>query len=71
MISPDEPTWDYITIQIRDCDLETARATDAGASIVYPPRTSGSVARYSIVADPFGNLIELSQRASLTGPLPE
>lgn len=63
-------TWDYLTVQIFDCDSETAIAESAGATVVYPPKTSGKVARYSIVADPFGNLIELSQRASLTGPLP-
>lgn len=63
-------TWDYLTIQVFDCDAETARAVDAGASVLFPPRTAGTVARYSIVADPFGNAIELSQRASLTGPLP-
>ncbi|MHB8576260.1 MAG: VOC family protein [Dehalococcoidia bacterium] len=35
-----------------------------------PPVTLGSVARISFIRDPDGNWIEVSQRASLTGPLP-
>jgi len=35
-----------------------------------PPITLGKIARVSFVRDPDGNWIELSQRASLTGPLP-
>ncbi len=62
--------WTYLTVQVRDCDAETAAAVAGGASVVRPPRTSGEVARFSMVADPWGNQIELSQRASLTGPLP-
>ena len=34
------------------------------------PVTLGDVARFSMVADPWGNQLEISQRASLTGPLP-
>src|SRR6204780_4946997 len=35
-----------------------------------PPMTLGSVARISMIRDPDGNFIEISQRASLTGPIP-
>jgi lactoylglutathione lyase len=35
-----------------------------------PPLTLGATARISFVRDPDGNWIEISQRASLTGPLP-
>lgn len=62
--------WTYLTAQVWDCDQETEEAANAGAVVVRPPRTYGEVARFSMVADPFGNLVELSQRASLTGPLP-
>lgn len=62
--------WTYLTVQIHDCDAETEAACSGGATLVQAPVTFGDVARFSIVADPFGNQLELSQRASLTGPLP-
>ncbi len=34
------------------------------------PLTLGKVARISMIRDPDGNFIEISQRASLTGPIP-
>ena len=63
-------SWAYFTVQIRDCDAETERAVAHGARVERPPRTYGETARFSMVTDPDGNLFELSQRASLTGPLP-
>lgn len=69
-VPPSTRGWTYLTAQIRDCDAETAAAVAGGASVVRPPRTHGEVARFSMVADSWGNQIELSQRASLTGPLP-
>ena len=55
-------------------DVSAAAATDAavggGAALSISPITLGDVARFSMIADPFGNLLELSQRASLTGPRP-
>jgi catechol 2,3-dioxygenase-like lactoylglutathione lyase family enzyme len=33
--------------------------------------TLGETARISFIRDPDGNWIEISQRASLTGPLPD
>jgi hypothetical protein len=34
------------------------------------PVTLGTVARISFIRDPDGDFIEISQRASLTGPIP-
>ncbi len=62
--------WTYLTVQIHDCDAETAAALAGGATLGQPAITMGEVARFSMVADPWGNQLELSQRASLTGPLP-
>ena len=63
--------WLYLTVQVRDCDAETARVEAAGGKVVVMPRNLGEVARMSMVADPDGNLLEISQRAFLTGPLPK
>ena len=63
--------WAYWTVQVRDCDAEVARVEALGASIVTRPRNLGEVARMAMVGDPDGNPLEISQRASLTGPLPE
>jgi len=60
----------YFTIQIRDVDREHAAIVARGGREGRPPITLGTVARVSFVRDPDGNWIELSQRASLTGPLP-
>lgn len=62
--------WTYLTVQIHDCDHETAVAIERGATLAHPAVTMGEVARFSMIADPWGNQLELSQRASLTGPLP-
>ena len=62
--------WTYLTAQVWDCDAETAAAEAGGAVVTRAPHTYGEVARFSMVADAFGNHVELSQRASLTGPLP-
>lgn len=62
--------WLYLTVQIRDCDAETARIEAAGGEVVVRPMNLGAVARMSMVRDPDGNLLEISQRAQWTGPLP-
>lgn len=59
----------YLTIQIFDCEAEHARILAAGGREGMPPRRMGDVAIFSMVMDPAGNWIEISQRASLTGPL--
>ncbi len=62
--------WLYLTVQIRDCDAETARVEDLGGEVAVRPMNLGEVARMAMVRDPDGNLLEISQRAQLTGPLP-
>ena len=59
----------YMTIQVRDCDREHRRFMSMGVWEGAAPITLGEVARISFVRDPDGNFIEISQRASLTGPL--
>lgn len=62
--------WTYLTVQVRDCDAEVARLEGLGASLATRPRNLGQVARMAMIRDPDGNLLEVSQRASLVGPLP-
>jgi lactoylglutathione lyase len=61
----------YITIQVKNCDAEHQRFLEMGVWEGAPPVTLGKVARISFIRDPDGNWIEISQRASLTGALPE
>lgn len=75
--SPDAPSdagmagrgWRYITFQIFKVDDEHARVLAAGGREAMPPTTLGTTARISMVRDPDGNWIELSQRASLVGAI--
>ena len=60
----------YCTLQVWDADAEYRRCVAAGARPGREPFTHGDVARYGFIRDPDGNWIELSQRASLTGPIP-
>ncbi len=60
----------YITVQVRDCDREHRRLMSMGVWEGAAPLTLGNVARISMIRDPDGNFIEISQRASLTGPIP-
>lgn len=59
----------YFTIQVFDCRREHARILEAGGSEGLAPRQLGEVAVISMVRDPGGNWIEISQRGSLTGAL--
>jgi catechol 2,3-dioxygenase-like lactoylglutathione lyase family enzyme len=61
----------YITVQVRDCDAEHRRFMSMDVWEGSAPMTLGEVARISFIRDPDGNFIEISQRASLTGPLPK
>jgi catechol 2,3-dioxygenase-like lactoylglutathione lyase family enzyme len=61
----------YFTIQVRDCSATFAHAIANGAWEGSRPVTLGEVARICFIRDPDGNWIEISQRASLTGPLPK
>ena len=60
----------YITVQVRDVDTEHRRLMSMGVWEGAAPVTLGAVARISFIRDPDGNFIEISQRASLTGPIP-
>jgi catechol 2,3-dioxygenase-like lactoylglutathione lyase family enzyme len=70
-----EATWiargyRYLTIQVREVDREHRQILARGGREGRAPLNVGDVARISFVRDPDGNWIEISQRASLTGPLP-
>jgi catechol 2,3-dioxygenase-like lactoylglutathione lyase family enzyme len=60
----------YVTVQVRDVDAEHRRFMSMGVWEGAAPVTLGAVARISFIRDPDGNFIEISQRASLTGPIP-
>jgi lactoylglutathione lyase len=60
----------YLTIQVWDCDAEYQGILARGGADGRAPITLGATARFGFVRDPDGNWIEISQRASLTGPLP-
>lgn len=59
--------WNYLTVQVQDCDGEHAAVLARGAEEVLAPRTIGDIARFSFVCDPDGTLLEISERRSLTG----
>jgi catechol 2,3-dioxygenase-like lactoylglutathione lyase family enzyme len=61
--------WRYITFQVFEVDREHAYVLAQGGREARAPVTLGTTARISMVRDPDGNWIELSQRASLTGSL--
>lgn len=61
--------WRYITFQVFKVDAEHARVLERGGREAVAPLTLGTTARISMVRDPDGNWIELSQRASITGSL--
>jgi lactoylglutathione lyase len=63
------PGWRYITFQVFKVDAEHARVLASGGREAVAPVTLGTTARISMVRDPDGNWIELSQRASITGSL--
>src|ERR1700733_4188081 len=61
--------WRYITFQIHKVDDEHATALAHGAREGLAPTTLGETARISMIRDPDGNWIELSQRASIVGSI--
>jgi predicted enzyme related to lactoylglutathione lyase len=61
--------FSYLTFQVLDCVHEHQACLDRGASEGAAPLRIGDAAIISFVCDPDGNFIELSQKASLTGPL--
>jgi lactoylglutathione lyase len=64
------PGFRYLTVQIFDADAACSGIEARGGTVVIEPRDIGTVARYGFVADPDGNWIEISARASLTGTPP-
>ncbi|HEY2660197.1 MAG TPA: VOC family protein [Caulobacteraceae bacterium] len=65
----DGPGWRYLTFQVFAVDSEHAHILAHGGREALAPRTLGTTARISMVVDPDGNWIEISQRASITGSL--
>jgi lactoylglutathione lyase len=63
------PGWRYITFQVFKVDEVHAAVLAKGGREALAPVTLGSTARISMVRDPDGNWIELSQRASIVGSL--
>ena len=63
------PGWRYITFQVFNVDDEHAAVLASGGREAMAPITLGTTARISMVRDPDGNWIELSQRASIVGSL--
>jgi catechol 2,3-dioxygenase-like lactoylglutathione lyase family enzyme len=63
------PGWRYITFQVFKVDEEHAAVLAKGGREALAPLTLGTTARISMVRDPDGNWIELSQRASIVGSL--
>ena len=61
----------YLTVQVRDVRAEHARLLSLGWTEGTAPIKLGETAFISFVLDPDGSPIEISQRASLTGPLPD
>ena len=61
--------WRYITFQVFKVDDEHAAVLAKGGREALAPMTLGTTARISMVRDPDGNWIELSQRASIVGSL--
>jgi catechol 2,3-dioxygenase-like lactoylglutathione lyase family enzyme len=65
----DGPGWRYLTFQVFKVDAEHAHILAHGGREATAPVTLGTTARSSMVKDPAGNWIEISQRASITGSL--
>jgi len=60
----------YLTVQVWDVKAEHARLCELGWREMTAPIRLGDTAYISFVLDPDGAPIEISQRASHTGPLP-
>jgi lactoylglutathione lyase len=63
------PGYRYLTFQIFDARAAHAHYLANGGKANQSVQQMRDVARFVMVEDPDGNWIELSQRASLTGPL--
>jgi len=61
----------YVTVQVTDVRTAHAHLLDTGWTEAAAPTRLADVAMVSFVRDPDGVWVEVSQRASLTGRLPE
>lgn len=61
------PGYRYTTVQVYSCEAEYEGILARGGQSAGEPRVLGDTVRFAFVADPDGNHIEISQRASLTG----
>jgi catechol 2,3-dioxygenase-like lactoylglutathione lyase family enzyme len=61
----------FVTVQVRDVHAAHAELMSASWRELSPPTRFGDVAVVCFVADPDGVPIEISQRASLVGSLPD
>ena len=61
--------WRSITFQVFKVDEAHAEVLAAGGREGLAPVTLGTTARITMVRDPDGNFIELSQRATTVGSL--
>ena len=61
----------YLTVQVRDVRAAHDHLLSVGWSEGRAPVKLGDTAFISFVRDPGGSWVEVSQRASLTGPLPD
>jgi catechol 2,3-dioxygenase-like lactoylglutathione lyase family enzyme len=61
----------FLTVQVRDVRAAHAELMSASLRELSPPTRFGDVAAVAFVADPDGVPIEISQRASLVGSLPD
>jgi lactoylglutathione lyase len=61
----------YLTVQVWDVRAEHANLLRTGWQEWLAPRKLGETAYISFVVDPDGSPVEISQRAALTGPLPD
>lgn len=61
----------YLTVQVMDTRAAHAELVRLGCTEAVAPKVLGAVALISFVLLPGGDWLEISQRASLTGPLPE
>lgn len=61
--------WRFLTLPVFDARATYAEMLSRGARDGVAPKRMGDTARYAFIRDDDGNWIELSQRASLTGPI--
>ena len=63
--------FQYVTIQVRDVAITHRHLLSLGFEEAMTPVRLGDTAAISFVRDPGGNWWEISQRANLTGELPD